>query len=60
MAVNRVLTTEWPGIVVQLIKKTDQEKDRRTKEKNDLDKCLVNISTIPRPILFLSEFVYMQ
>lgn len=55
----RVLTTELSGIVVWLIKETDQEKDRKTK-KNDSDKCLVNISTIPRPILYLSEFVYLQ
>lgn len=27
---HRVLTTEWPGIVVQMIKETDQEKDSRT------------------------------
>lgn len=36
----RVLTTEWPAIVVQFIKETDKEKAGRT---NDLDKCLVNI-----------------
>lgn len=29
----RVPTTERPGIVVQLLKETDQEKDRTTKEK---------------------------
>lgn len=41
-----MLNAECPGVVVQLIKETDQEKDRRTKKKY-LDKCLVNISTIP-------------